>query len=54
MQIVYWAHSYREEDAVLNRHFGILIERAANMVINFDPPLQQGERFETKSKSSKL
>jgi hypothetical protein len=41
MQIVYWAHSYREEDAVLNRHFGILIERAANMVINFDPPFNK-------------
>jgi hypothetical protein len=38
MQIVYWAHSYREEDATLNQHFGVLIERAASMIINFDPP----------------
>jgi len=37
MQIVYWAHSYRDEDAPVNKHFGILIE-AAGMVVNFDPP----------------
>jgi hypothetical protein len=28
MHIVYWAHSYRDEDAAINRHFGILIEQA--------------------------
>jgi hypothetical protein len=38
MQIVYWAHSYREEDANINRHFGVLIEQAARMIVNFDPP----------------
>ena len=38
MQIVYWAHSYRQEDAVINRHFGILIEKAARLIVNFDPP----------------
>ena len=38
MHIVYWAHSYRDEDAPLNRHFGILIEEAQRMIINFDPP----------------
>ncbi len=38
MQIVYWAHSYREEDAAINRHFGVLIERAERMIVNFDPP----------------
>ncbi len=38
MQIVYWAHSYREEDAGINRHFGILIEQAGRMIVNFDPP----------------
>jgi len=38
MQIVYWAHSYRPEDAVINNHFGILIEKAARMIVNFDPP----------------
>ncbi len=38
MQIVYWAHSYRDEDAAINHHFGRLIEDAARMVINFDPP----------------
>jgi hypothetical protein len=38
MQIVYWAHSYREEDAGINRHFGVLIEQAGRMIVNFDPP----------------
>src|SRR5712691_1589655 len=38
MHIVYWAHSYREEDAAINRHFGILIEQAERMIVNFDPP----------------
>lgn len=38
MQIIYWAHSYRQEDAAINRHFGILIEQAARMIVNFDPP----------------
>ncbi len=38
MHIVYWAHSYREEDAAINRHFGILIEHAERMIVNFDPP----------------
>ena len=38
MQIVYWAHSYRPEDARINEHFGLLIEKAERMIINFDPP----------------
>ena len=38
MQIIYWAHSYRDEDAAINRHFGILIEQAERMIVNFDPP----------------
>lgn len=38
MQIVYWAHSYRDEDAAINRHFGILVEQAERMIVNFDPP----------------
>lgn len=38
MHIVYWAHSYRDEDAPVNKYFGVLIERAATMVVNFDPP----------------
>jgi hypothetical protein len=38
MQIVYWAHSYRDEDAELNRHIGLLIEKAEQMIVNFDPP----------------
>lgn len=38
MQVVYWAHSYREEDAAINRHFGLLIEQAERMIVNFDPP----------------
>jgi hypothetical protein len=38
MHIIYWAHSYREEDAVINGHFGVLIENAAGMIVNFDPP----------------
>ena len=38
MHIVYWAHSYRDEDASVNKHFGVLIEKAAGMVVNFDPP----------------
>lgn len=38
MHIVYWAHSYRDEDAAVNRYFGVLIEKAAGMVVNFDPP----------------
>jgi hypothetical protein len=37
MHIVYWAHSYRDEDAAINRHFGTLIE-AERMIVNFDPP----------------
>ena len=38
MQIIYWAHSYREEDASINRHFGVLIEQSERMIVNFDPP----------------
>jgi hypothetical protein len=38
MQIIYWAHSYREEDAALNHHFGLLIEGSEQMIVNFDPP----------------
>lgn len=38
MQVIYWAHSYREEDAAINEHFGVLIERAERMIVNFDPP----------------
>jgi hypothetical protein len=38
MHIIYWAHSYREEDAAINRHFGVLIEQAERMIVNFDPP----------------
>jgi hypothetical protein len=38
MQIVYWAHSYRDEDAAINRYFGLLIETAEQMLVNFDPP----------------
>jgi hypothetical protein len=38
MHIIYWAHSYREEDAAINRHFGLLIEQAERMIVNFDPP----------------
>lgn len=41
MQIVYWAHSYRQEDAAINKHFGILIEQAAHMIVNFDPPSER-------------
>lgn len=41
MHIVYWAHSYRDEDASINRHFGILIEEAERMIINFDPPSER-------------
>ncbi len=37
MRIVYWAHSYRPEDARINKHFGNLIE-AAGFIVNFDPP----------------
>jgi hypothetical protein len=40
MHVVYWAHSYRDEDAALNRHFGMLIEQAERMIVNFDPPSQ--------------
>ena len=38
MQIIYWAHSYRQEDAAINQHFGTLIEQGARMIVNFDPP----------------
>ena len=38
MHIIYWAHSYREEDAPVNRHFGVLIEQAERMIVNLDPP----------------
>jgi hypothetical protein len=41
VQIVYWAHSYRQEDAAINKHFGILIEQAAHMIVNFDPPSEK-------------
>jgi hypothetical protein len=41
VQIVYWAHSYRPEDAAINKHFGILIEQAAHMIVNFDPPSEK-------------
>jgi hypothetical protein len=40
MHIVYWAHSYRDQDAAVNQHFGILIEEAARLIVNFDPPSQ--------------
>lgn len=48
MQVVYWSHSYREEDARINEHFGTLIERAEKMIVNFDPP------SETSVNSAKL
>jgi len=32
MQIVYWAHSYRDEDASVNKYFGVLIEKASKNV----------------------
>jgi hypothetical protein len=38
MHIIYWAHSYRKEDASLNKHFGVLIEQSERMIVNFDPP----------------
>jgi hypothetical protein len=38
MHIVYWAHSYRDDDAAINEHFGALIEQAEQMMINLDPP----------------
>jgi hypothetical protein len=38
MQVVYWAHSYRDEDAPINHHFGMLIEQAEHIIVNFDPP----------------
>jgi hypothetical protein len=38
MQIIYWAHSYRDEDAAINRYFGTLIEQSERMIVNFDPP----------------
>jgi hypothetical protein len=38
MHIVYWAHSYRDDDAAINEHFGVLIEQAEQMIINLDPP----------------
>ena len=38
MHIVYWSHSYRKDDAAINRHFGVLIEQAERIIINFDPP----------------
>lgn len=41
MQIVYWAHSYREQDAAVNQYFGILIEEAARLIVNFDPPSKE-------------
>lgn len=53
MQIVYWAHSYRQEDAEINKHFGILIEQAARMIVNFDPPSKQvnGSKLEQNLRS---
>jgi hypothetical protein len=38
MHIIYWAHSYRASDALLNQHFGMLIEESERIVVNFDPP----------------
>lgn len=38
MSVIYWAHSYRATDALLNRHFGVLIEDSEKMIVNFDPP----------------
>jgi hypothetical protein len=37
MQTIYWAHSYRDEDAYLNRHVGNLLD-AEGIAVNFDPP----------------
>ena len=38
MHIAYWAHSYREEDAPINKYFGLLIEEGEGIIVNFDPP----------------
>lgn len=38
MQTVYWAHSYRPDDRSVTEHFGLLIESAARLIVNFDPP----------------
>ena len=40
MQTIYWAHSYRDEDAPVNRHFGHLLD-AEDIVVNFDPPSEK-------------
>ena len=38
MHIIYWAHSYRDEDAAINKHFGVLMELGEHLIVNFDPP----------------
>src|SRR5262245_26197850 len=38
MHIIYWAHSYRDEDADINDHFAGLIEEGERMFMNLDPP----------------
>ena len=38
MHIIYWAHSYRPADGIINEHFGVLMEESERIVINFDPP----------------
>ena len=45
MHIVYWAHSYRDDDAAINEHFGVLIEQAEQMIINLDPPSPSVNEF---------
>ena len=37
MQTIYWAHSYRDEDAILNQHVGRLLDNEG-IAVNFDPP----------------
>src|ERR1051325_7677789 len=37
---IYWAHSYRDQDAAVNRHFGKLITACERMPLNFQPPSQ--------------
>jgi hypothetical protein len=44
MHTIYWAHSYRPEDAQINEYFGTLIEKSARMIVNFDPPSQNVNR----------
>jgi hypothetical protein len=37
MHTIYWAHSYRPEDATINEYFGLLLE-GEKAIVNFDPP----------------